>query len=234
MDDAWKTSLPRLNEPAPDFAARTTQGPRTLEDYRGQWLILFSHPADFTPVCTSEVVAFARAYPRFKALGCELIGLSVDSNFAHLAWLRSIREHFGVEVPFPIIEDPAMRIAHDYGMVQSGASDSSTVRAVFFIDPDARVRAMVYYPMSNGRSVEEFLRMLQAMQTSDRHGVATPEGWQPGDKVVVPPPTTAAEADARARAGYEYVDWYFSKTTLPVKKSEKSRKLKTSGKRSAR
>lgn len=222
MDDAWKTSLPRLNEPAPDFSARTTQGPRALKDYRGQWLILFSHPADFTPVCTSEVVAFARAYPRFRALGCELLGLSVDSTFAHLAWLRSIREHFGVEVPFPLVEDPSLRMAHDYGMVQSGASDTSTVRAVFFIDPDSRVRAMVHYPMSNGRSVEEFLRVLQAMQTSDRHGVATPEGWQPGDKVMVPPPLTLAEADARIRAGHEYVDWYFSKTALSGKTSTRT------------
>lgn len=217
MENAWKTSLPRMNEPAPDFSAKTTQGPRALKDYRGKWLILFSHPADFTPVCTSEIVAFSRAHPRFKALGCELLGLSVDSNFAHLAWIRNIRDNFGVEVPFPIIEDLSMRVAHDYGMVQSGASDTSTVRAVFFIDPESRVRAMVYYPMSNGRSVEEFLRMLQAMQTSDRHGVATPEGWQPGDKVVVPPPTTMADADARAGAGYEYVDWYFSKTEVSKK-----------------
>lgn len=219
MENAWKTSLPRLNEPAPDFSAKTTQGPRALKDYRGKWLILFSHPADFTPVCTTEIVAFARAHPRFKALGCELLGLSVDSNFAHLAWIRSIRDNFGVDVPFPIIEDLSMRVAHDYGMVQSGASDTSTVRAVFFIDPDGRVRAMVYYPMSNGRSVEEFLRMLQAMQASDRHGVATPEGWQPGEKVMVPPPATAADADARAKAGYEYVDWYFARTELPGKKA---------------
>ena len=229
MENAWKTSLPRLNAPAPDFSARTTQRPRSLKDYRGKWLILFSHPADFTPVCTSEIVAFSRAHPRFKALGCELLGLSVDSNFAHLAWIRNIRDNFGVEVPFPIIEDLSMRVAHDYGMVQSGASDTSTVRAVFFIDPESRVRAMVYYPMSNGRSVEEFLRMLQAMQTSDLHCVATPEGWQPGDKVVVPPPTTMADADARAGAGYEYVDWYFSKTevskrTKPAAKAKSSRK----------
>ena len=154
MEDVWKTSLPRLNEAAPDFSARTTQGPRKLADYRGQWLILFSHPADFTPVCTSEIVAFSRAYPRFKALGCELLGLSVDSTFSHVAWLRSIRDNFGVEVPFPIVEDQSMRVAHDYGMIQHGASDTSAVRAAFFIDPALKVRAMVYYPMSNGRSVE--------------------------------------------------------------------------------
>lgn len=216
MEDLWTTtSLPRINESAPDFAVRTTQGPRKLQDYSGKWLILFSHPADFTPVCTSEIVAFARAHDRFKALGCELLGLSIDSNFAHLAWIRSIRDNFGVEVPFPIIEDASHRVAHDYGMIQAGASDTSTVRATFFIDPESKVRAMVYYPMSNGRSVEEFLRVLEAMQTSDRHCVATPEGWHPGDRVVVLPPTTIAGADARAKEGYEYVDWYFSKTELP-------------------
>lgn len=223
MEDVWKTSLPRLNEAAPDFSARTTLGPRRLADYRGKWLILFSHPADFTPVCTSEIVAFARAYPRFRALGCELLGLSVDSAFSHLAWLRSIRDNFGVEVPFPIIEDQSMRVAHDYGMIQHGASDTSAVRAAFFIDPASKVRAMVYYPMMNGRSVEEFLRMLAAMQASDRHGVATPEGWQPGDKAVLPPPATLAEADARSRRGAESVDWYFCRTELPRKPAPKKR-----------
>lgn len=226
MEDVWKTSLPRLNEAAPDFSVRTTLGPRALSDYRGQWLILFSHPADFTPVCTSEIVAFSRAYPRFKALGCELLGLSVDSNFAHMAWLRSIRDNFGVDVPFPVIEDQSMRVAHDYGMIQHGASDTSAVRAAFFIDPDSKVRAMVYYPMSNGRSVEEFLRMLAAMQTSDRHGVATPEGWRPGDKAVLPPPSTLAEADARAKRGPDAVDWYFSRTELPRKPAPRAKAAK--------
>ncbi len=215
MEDIWKTSLPRLNEAAPDFAVRTTQGPRALADYRGKWLLLFSHPADFTPVCTSEIVAFSRAWPRFQALGCELLGLSVDSAYAHLAWLRSIRDNFGVEVPFPVIEDQAMRVAHDYGMIQPGAGDTSAVRAAFFIDPESKVRAMLYYPMSNGRSVEECLRLLAAMQASDSHGVATPEGWQPGDKAVLPAPATVKEAAARAKAGGECVDWYYARTDLP-------------------
>ncbi len=229
MEDVWKTALPRLNEAAPDFAARTTQGPRALADYRGKWLILFSHPADFTPVCTSEIVAFARAWPRFRALGCELLGLSVDSAFAHLAWLRSIRDNFDVEVPFPIIEDPTMRVAHDYGMIQPGAGDTAAVRAAFFIDPESKVRAMVYYPMSNGRSVEEFLRMVAAMQTSDQHAVATPEGWQPGDKVVLPPPLTLADADARVGSGSECVDWYFSKSDLPTAVGARARRPKKRG-----
>lgn len=226
MENVWKARLPHLNEAAPDFAAKTTHGPRSLKDYRGKWLILFSHPADFTPVCTTEFVAFAKAYDRFRALGCELLGLSVDSTYAHLAWVRNIAEKFKVDIPFPIIEDVSMQIAHDYGMIQPGASDTSAVRATFFIDPEQKVRAMVYYPMTNGRSVEEFLRLLEALQVSDAQPVATPEGWRPGDKVIVPPPATVKDAEARSRAGYEYTDWYFSKTDLKraTRKSTKARK----------
>ncbi len=207
--------MPRLNEPAPDFAAVTTEGQRRLEDYAGKWLVLFSHPADFTPVCTTEFMAFARAFPRFQALGCELLGLSIDSKFAHIAWVRNIREKFGVEIPFPIIEDLSMRVAHAYGMIQPGASDTSAVRATFVIDPDGILRAMIYYPMTNGRSIEEILRLLSALQTSALHKVATPEGWKPGDKVIVPPPQTAREAGLRETEGHEYMDWYFSKRELP-------------------
>ena len=206
--------LPRLNEPAPAFAAATTDGPRALSDYKGQWLVLFSHPADFTPVCTTEFMAFAQASERFAAANCALLGLSIDSNFAHVAWIRSIEENFGVKIPFPIIEDLSMTVAKAYGMIQPGASDTSAVRATFLIDPEGVLRAMVYYPMSNGRSVEEILRLLQALQTSDTHGVATPEAWRPGEKVIVPPPKTTAEAEARKDAGYDYVDWYFCKKDL--------------------
>jgi peroxiredoxin (alkyl hydroperoxide reductase subunit C) len=223
MENVWNARIPRINEAAPDFTARTTHGPRSLQDYRGKWLILFSHPADFTPVCTTEFLAFARGYERFRKLGCELLGLSIDSNYSHLAWVRNIKEKFGVEIPFPIIDDLSMRIAHDYGMIQPGASDTSAVRATFFIDPAGKVRAMVYYPMTNGRSVEEFLRLLEALQTSDRHGIATPEGWRPGEKVMVPPPATAKDAEARAHAGYEYTDWYFSKTDVPQGVPKKKR-----------
>lgn len=207
-------TLPRLNEPAPHFEAATTHGPKSLADYKGKWLILFSHPADFTPVCTTEFMAFARDHDKFKALGCELLGLSIDSNFAHIAWTRNIEATFGVKIPFPIIEDLSMRVAQAYGMIQPGASDSSTVRATFFIDPEGLLRAMVYYPMSNGRSVAEFLRLLEALQTSDTHGIATPEAWKPGDKVIVPPPKTQADAEGREAAGYEYSDWYFCKKDL--------------------
>ena len=223
MENVWNAKLPRINEPAPDFSARTTHGPRSLADYRGKWLILFSHPADFTPVCTTEFLAFAKFHDRFQKLGCELLGLSIDSTYSHLAWIRNIKEKFGVEIPFPIIDDLSMRIAHDFGMIQPGASDTSAVRATFFIDPQGKVRAMVYYPMTNGRSVEEFLRLLEALQTSDRHAVATPEGWRPGEKVMVPAPATAKDADARARAGYEYTDWYYSKTSVPKTASKKKK-----------
>ena len=207
-------AMPRLNEPAPAFEAKTTHGPKKLADYKGKWLVLFSHPADFTPVCTTEFVAFAKNHARFQALNCELLGLSIDSVHAHIAWARSIEENFEVKVPFPIIEDLSMKVAHAYGMIQPGASDTSAVRATFFIDPESKLRAMVYYPMSNGRSVEEFLRLLEALQTSDKHGVATPEAWKPGEKVIVPPPQTQAAAEKRKDEGYDYTDWYFSKKDL--------------------
>ncbi len=206
--------LPQLNKPAPSFQANTTHGMKSLADYEGRWLVLFSHPADFTPVCTTEFIAFARAHPKFQALECELLGLSIDSNFAHIAWVRNIKEKFDVEIPFPIIEDLSMAVANAYGMVQPGVSDTSAVRATFFIDPEGILRAMVYYPMSNGRSVIEFLRLLTALQTSDKHSVATPENWQPGDQVIVPPPQTADGAEARLQEGYECSDWYFCKKSL--------------------
>jgi len=214
MDETSATALPRLNEPAPDFDAKTTHGTRRLADYKGKWLILFSHPADFTPVCTTEFMAFAKHYPEFQKLGCELLGLSIDSTFAHIAWVRNIKEKFGVDIPFPIIEDLSMRVAHAYGMIQPGASDTSAVRSTFVIDDKGFLRAMIYYPMSNGRSIPEFVRLVTAMQTSDKNGVATPEGWQPGDKVIVPPPQTAPDAQTRMSEGHECVDWYFCKKSL--------------------
>ena len=200
---------PRLDEPAPEFEVSTTHGPRKLSDYRGSWLLLFCHPADFTPVCTSEVVAFARAHDQFKAMNCQLLGLSLDSKYSHFAWVQGIKEKFGVDIQFPIAEDVSMWLACCYGMMQPGASEKCTVRASFMIDPEGVLRSMLYYPIGVGRSVGELLRILAAMQVCDQHKVATPEGWQPGDKVVVPPPTTAEELAARGDAGYEYVDWYF-------------------------
>ena len=205
---------PRMNQPAPDFTAVTTHGTRSLSDYKGKWLVLFSHPADFTPVCTTEFMAFARRQPEFSKLNTELLGLSIDSHYAHLAWVRNIREKFDVAVNFPIIADLDMKVANAYGMIQPGASDTSAVRATFVIDDKGILRAMVYYPMTNGRSIDEILRLLTALQTSDSNGIATPEGWQPGDKVIVPPPATVADAEARMQQGYECTDWYFCKKSL--------------------
>jgi peroxiredoxin (alkyl hydroperoxide reductase subunit C) len=214
MTETTSVSMPRLNEPAPNFSAPTTHGVKTLEDYRGKWLILFSHPADFTPVCTTEFMAFAKRQNDFAALNVELLGLSIDSNFAHIAWVRNIKEKFGVDIGFPVIADLSMEVAKAYGMIQPGASDTSAVRATFFIDPNGILRAMVYYPMTNGRSIDEFLRLVKAMQTSDANQCATPENWQPGEAVIVPPPATAEAAESRGSEGYETVDWYFSKKTL--------------------
>ncbi|MGV0981287.1 MAG: peroxiredoxin [Polynucleobacter sp.] len=206
--------FPRLNERAPEFNAKTTFGEKKLSDYEGKWLILFSHPADFTPVCTTEFIGFAKAAETFKSMNCELLGLSIDSLFSHLAWVRNIEEKFGQKITFPIIEDIKMEVASAYGMVHPGAADTQAVRATFFIDPKGILRAMVYYPMSNGRSINEFVRLLQAMQTSDKNSVATPEGWTPGCDVIVPPPKTSEAADKRASEGYNTVDWYYSTKKL--------------------
>lgn len=214
MIDMMQPSMPGLNRPAPDFKAPTTFGEKTLADYKGKWLVLFSHPADFTPVCTTEFIAFAKRHDDFKALNCDLLGLSIDSTFSHLAWARNIEEKFGVTIPFPIIADLNMKVAVAYGMIQPGASDTAAVRATFIIDDKGILRAMVYYPMSNGRSIDEILRLVKAMQTSDANGIATPEGWQPGDKVIVPPPKTQADAAKRLTESHECVDWYFCTKSL--------------------
>jgi len=213
MDNAT-IGLPRINEPAPDFTVNTTHGQKCLADYKGKWLILFSHPADFTPVCTTEFIAFAKAADTFKAMNCELLGLSIDSIYSHLAWMQSIRNNFGVEIPFPIIDDIKMEVAQAYGMIHPGAADTQAVRATFFIDPQGMLRAMVYYPMSNGRSISEFVRLLTAMQTSDANKIATPEGWTPGCDVIVPPPKTPAAIEARKSEGYAMKDWYFATRAL--------------------
>lgn len=206
--------LPRMNEPAPDFTALTTHGMRSLSDYKGKWLVLFSHPADFTPVCTTEFTAFAARSADFAALNTELLGLSIDSHYAHIAWVRSIKQGFGVDINFPIIADLDMKVAQAYGMIMPGASDTQAVRATFVIDPEGKLRAMVYYPMTNGRSVDEIHRLIVALQTSAEHKVATPENWHPGQPVIVPTPQTCDAADARMQEGLNTVDWYFTTKML--------------------
>ncbi|MBJ3775892.1 peroxiredoxin [Acuticoccus mangrovi] len=206
--------LPRINEKAPDFSALTTSGMRSLSDYKGKWLVLFSHPADFTPVCTTEFMAFARKAKEFEAINTELLGLSIDSHYAHIAWIRSIKETFGVDISFPIIADLDMKVASSYGMIHPGAADTQAVRATFIIDPEGVMRAMVYYPMTNGRSVDEIFRLVTALQTSVEHKCATPEAWAPGDEVIVPTPQTVDAAEKRADEGYATKAWYFSTRSL--------------------
>jgi peroxiredoxin 2/4 len=209
------TAEPRpllLYDLAPDFHARTTMGEITLSSYAGRWVLLFSHPADFTPVCTSEFLGFARAVDKFRAINCELIGLSVDSLYAHIAWIRTISERFGVTVDFPVIEDSSAVIARAYGMIHPRAMDSTTVRGVFLIDPRRIIRAISWYPPSVGRDVAELLRLTQAAQLTDNFQVSTPEGWKMGDDVLAKPPITLSESTGQSN---ESVDWFFKTQKMP-------------------
>ena len=184
---------PRIDEAAPGFAARSTAGPVTLSAFRGRWLVFFSHPADFTPVCTTEFIAFAKRQADFDALDCALLGLSVDSLYSHLAWVRAIEAQFGVAIEFPIVEDPSMAVGRAYGMIDAGAEDSSAVRATYIVDPEGIVRAINVYPHTVGRSVDEILRTVAALQRTADGNVLAPEGWQPGQPLLAPPPERMME-----------------------------------------
>jgi peroxiredoxin (alkyl hydroperoxide reductase subunit C) len=202
--------LPRLGSPAPQFEAVTTHGTLKLEDFKGSWLVMFSHPADFTPVCTTEFVAFAKIHPKLRELNCELMGLSIDSVYSHIAWMRNIEEKLGQKITFPVIADLDRQVATLYGMVMPGESKTETSRCVFIIDDKQILRAMIYYPLTTGRNMDEILRVIQALQTSDKHGVATPANWHPGDKVIVPPAKTQEMAEQRMTdKTVECKDWYF-------------------------
>ena len=192
----------RLGDAAPNFRARATTGEVNLQNFRGRWLIFFSHPADFTPVCTSEFLGLAKAADEFSARGCALLGLSIDSLYAHLAWVRAIRELFGVLIPFPIIEDPSMAIGRAYGMIDEDATDSASVRATYFIDPAGMIRAISWYPMQVGRSVDEMLRLLTALQRTEAQDVLTPADWQPGQDLLLPPMQAQGEPLAAP-------DWFY-------------------------
>ena len=204
--DVLTTAPLTIGSPAPAFTTRTTMGTRSLADYRGRWLVFFSHPADFTPVCTSEFIAFAHANDAFQALDCDLLALSVDSLFSHIAWVRSIAESFGIEIPFPITEDPSMAVASAYGMIHPSARDSATVRATFIIDPDGIIRAQIWYPMTTGRSVAEILRLVEALRLTDAEAVSTPEGWRPGDDVIEVPDHDLRVVAASDEAG---AAWFY-------------------------
>lgn len=220
-------AMPRIGDNAPEFKAVTTQGPINFpSDYKGNWVILFSHPADFTPVCTSEFMTFASMEEKFNKANCKLVGLSVDGLYSHIAWLRTIKEKIeykgmkDVEVKFPLIEDITMDVAIKYGMIQPGESNTKAVRAVFFIDPKGIIRAIIYYPLSLGRNFEELYRALIAMQTADAFSVATPADWMPGDDVIVPTAGSCGIAKQRMEAKEEMhcYDWFFC--TKKLKKDE--------------
>ncbi len=219
MEDNQVVSLPRIGESAPEFKAVTTQGNINFpSDYKGSWVILFSHPADFTPVCTSEFMTFASMESKFADVNCKLVGLSVDGLYSHIAWLRTIKEKISykgmkdVEVKFPLIEDITMEVAKKYGMIQPGESNTKAVRAVFFIDPKGIIRAMIYYPLSLGRNFDELYRVVVALQAADSFGVAMPADWRPGDDVIVPPAGSCGVAKERMDGKEEGVtchDWFF-------------------------
>ncbi|WP_286144081.1 peroxiredoxin [Mycobacterium sp. D16R24] len=227
---AAATNMPRIGDPAPKFTAQTTQGRINFPaDYAGKWVIFFSHPADFTPVCTSEFITFASMRDQFAAYHTELVGLSVDGLYSHIAWLRTIKEKItyrgmkDVEVSFPLIEDVSMEIARKYGMIMPGEDSTKAVRAVFVVDPEGTIRAIIYYPLSLGRNFDELLRVIQALQTADHFSVATPADWRPGDPVIVPPAGSCGIANERMDGhvdGIECEDWFFCTKTISAQEVE--------------
>ncbi len=217
--------MPLIGEKAPSFEAETTQGKiKFPDDYQGKWVIFFSHPADFTPVCTTEFMTFASKEKEFESLNAKLLGLSIDSGYSHIAWLRTIKEKIqykgmkGIEINFPVISDLTMEVSKRFGMLQPSASTTQAVRAVFIMDPKAIVRAILYYPLSNGRNVDEVMRLLVAMQHSDQYQIATPANWQPGDDVIIPPPGSCGVAKQRveqAQADVKVLDWFMCLKKCP-------------------
>jgi peroxiredoxin 2/4 len=213
------STMPRIGEKAPEFKAVTTQGEINFpSDYKGSWVILFSHPADFTPVCTSEFMTFAHLEDQFAKANCKLVGLSVDGLYSHIAWLRTIKEKIeykgmkNIEVKFPLIEDITMEVAKKYGMIQPGESSTKAVRAVFVIDPNGIIRTIIYYPLSLGRNFDELYRVVIALQTADKFSIATPADWRPGDDVIVPTAGSCGVAKDRMEGKDKNVtchDWFF-------------------------
>jgi len=208
--------MPRIGDQAPDFKAVTTMGDIQFSDFaKDKWIVLFSHPADFTPVCTTEMSGFAERKAEFDALNTELIGLSIDSIHSHLAWVNNVKEKTGVFFNFPIIADIDMKVSKLYGMLQPNESETAAVRAVFFIDPKKKIRLMMYYPLNVGRNMDEILRVLEGLQVSDEHSVALPLNWRKGDKVIVPPPKTLEQMQERIdNTTYEKIDFYLCKREL--------------------
>ncbi|MCB0905942.1 MAG: peroxiredoxin [Nocardioidaceae bacterium] len=226
------TTMPRIGDPAPAFTASTTQGEISFPaDYAGQWVILFSHPADFTPVCTTEFMTFASMADEFRAYNTQLVGLSVDGLYSHIAWLRTIQDKIefnsmkNVEVKFPLIDDITMEVAKKYGMIMPGEDSTKAVRAVFVIDPQGMIRTIIYYPLSLGRNFDELMRVVKALQTADAFSVATPADWRPGDRVIVPPAGSCGTAKDRMDGkedGVECVDWFFCTKAISADDVEKA------------
>lgn len=215
MEEEKVTQMPRIGDKAPDFKANTTYGPIQFSEFnKGSWVILFSHPADFTPVCTTEMTGFAVRHNEFKELNTKLMGLSIDSIHSHIAWVNNVKKNTGILFDFPIIEDISMKVSKLYGMLQPNEHETAAVRAVFFIDPEGKIRLIMYYPLTVGRNMDEIIRSLKALQTSDEHKVALPLDWQPGDKVIVPPPKTVKDMEEREKSSYEMVDFYLAKKDL--------------------
>jgi peroxiredoxin 2/4 len=216
------TRVPRILDTAPDFEAKSTHGVIKLSDYtsKGKWVLLFSHPSDFTPVCSTEFIEFARRQADFDKLNVQLIGVSIDSIYSHIAWVRDIEQHAGVSIAFPVIADLDQKVAQAYGLVHEAANDTATVRAVFAIDPKQKVRAIIYYPQQLGRNIDELIRVFQGLQTVDVNAVSVPANWNPGDKVIVPAPLTVEDARKRTNgggAGLQVDAWYLSKKDLVAK-----------------
>jgi peroxiredoxin (alkyl hydroperoxide reductase subunit C) len=216
MTDTPPTGIPRIGDKAPDFTAETTMGPITFSEWQNKnWVVLFSHPADFTPVCSTELTEFAKRSGEFTAKNTKLIGLSIDSIHSHLAWRENLKQILDADIDYPLIADSSMKVARAYGMLHDNASTTATVRAVFVIDPKQVVRALVYYPMNVGRSVDEVLRLVTALQTADQYACATPVNWKPGEKVVVPPPRNMKDVKEReSHKEYERYDFYLNKKSI--------------------
>ena len=224
-------TMPRIGDPAPEFTAQTTQGMINFPvDFKGKWVILFSHPADFTPVCTSEFMTFGSMQEEFDALNCQLVGLSIDGLPSHIAWLRTIKDRINwnnkknIDVQFPLIDDITMNVANKYGMIQPGESETKAVRAVFFIDPKGIIRTIIYYPLALGRNFDEIKRVLIGLQTVDNFGVALPADWRPGNEVIVPAPSTMKDVEKRVgEKDMKCYDWFFC--TKNISKEEVESKL---------
>lgn len=216
IENTWQSkSLPRIGDLAPNFKAPTTHGPIDFHEWKkGAWAVLFSHPADFTPVCSTELIEFAKERSFFDGKNIKLIGLSIDSIHSHLAWIENLRGIFDIELPFPMIADLKATVAELYGMIHPNESETVTVRTLFIIDPNNKIRATIYYPLNIGRNTHEVKRLITALMAADKNQIACPVNWQEGEKVIVPAPKSVAEVKERASAGYERLDFYLCKKTI--------------------